>query len=355
MSAYMFVAVGGGSIGLLVGGILTQAVSWHWIFMINVPIGLVTLVLGARLIDENEGLGVREGVDVVGSVLMTTSLITGIYAIVKSSTYGWASMHTLEFGGAAALLALAFVVVESRVARPIMPLRILQLRSLSASSVVRGLTFSAMFAVFFFGALYLERVLGYGPLETGVAFLPMTLIMASMSLGLTSKLMMRYGAMRLLVPGMSGVVLGLSWLSRLGDHAVYATDILPALLLLGLGMSVSAVPLLSIAMADVPHADAGVASGVVNVSMWLASSAALAMFGTLAASRTSSLLSQGQGAVASLAAGYRETFFIGAVLAAVGLVVTIVVLGAPARALARADSSDDGFDIDELEVFAAEL
>ena len=356
MSAYMFVAVGGGSIGLLVGGVLTQAVSWHWIFMINVPIGLATLVLGARLIDENEGLGVREGVDVVGSVLMTTSLVTGIYAIVKSSSYGWASMHTLEFGGSAVLLALAFVLVESHVAKPIMPLRILQLRSLSASSVVRGLTFSAMFAVFFFGALYLERILGYGPLATGVAFLPMTLIMAAMSLGLTSKLMMRFGPMRLLVPGMSGVVLGLLWLSRLSDHAVYATSILPALLLLGLGMSISAVPLLSIAMADVPHADAGVASGVVNVSMWLASSAALAMFGTLAASRTSSLTARGQGAIEALGAGYRETFFVGAVLAALGLALTVAVLGAPARALARErSSSEDGFDLDELGVLATEF
>lgn len=357
MSAYMFVAVGGGSIGLLVGGILTQAVNWHWIFVINVPIGLLTLVLGTVLIKENEGLGVREGLDIAGSLLMTTSLVTGIYAIVKASAYGWTSTHTLEFGGIAVALMSVFVVVESRVAKPIMPMRILQLRSLSASSIVRGLTFSSMFAVFFFGALYLERVLGYGPLKTGIAFLPMTLVMATMSLGLTSRLLLRFGPMKLLVPGMSAVVLGLLLLTRMSEHANYLTSILPAFLLLGAGMSVSAVPLLTIAMADVPKPDAGLASGIVNVSMWLASSAALAIFGTLAASRATSLMSQGQNGVSALASGYRETFFIGAVLALVGLVVTVVVLRAPAQEVVKAQSTsfDGAGDLEALEVMAGEF
>jgi EmrB/QacA subfamily drug resistance transporter len=187
MSAYMFVAVGGGSIGLLVGGILTQAVNWHWIFVINVPIGLLTLVLGSMLIKENAGLGVREGLDVTGSLLMTSSLIVGIYAVVKASAYGWTSLHTIGFAVLSFVLMSAFITFESRIERPIMPMRILKLRSLTASSVVRGLTFSSMFAVFFFGALYLEKVLGYAPLQTGIAFLPMTLAMAIMSLGVTSR------------------------------------------------------------------------------------------------------------------------------------------------------------------------
>ena len=357
MSVYMFVAVGGGSIGLLVGGVLTQAVNWHWIFVINVPIGLLTLVLGSLLIKENEGMGVREGLDVVGSLLMTTSLVTGIYAIVKASAYGWASSHTLEFGGLAVVLMSAFVFVESRVARPIMPMKILQLRSLSASSIVRGLTFSSMFAVFFFGALFLERVLGYGPLQTGIAFLPMTLVMAAMSLGLTSRLLLRFGPMKLLVPGMSAVVLGLLLLTRMSNHADYLTSILPAFVLLGAGMSISAVPLLTIAMADVPKADAGLASGIVNVSMWLASSAALAVFGTLAASRSTSLMTQGENAVSSLASGYRETFLIGAVLALLGLLVTVLVLRAPAKEVVRERSSsmDNASDLRELEVMAGEF
>ncbi|MGH3733748.1 MAG: MFS transporter [Acidimicrobiales bacterium] len=331
MSAYMFVAVGGGSIGLLVGGILTQAVSWHWIFVINVPIGIATFVLGSFLIKENPGLGVREGIDLKGSLLMTVSLIIGIYAIVTASTYGWVSAHTLVFGVASLVLMGSFALVETRVAKPIMPMRILNLRSLTMSSVIRGLSFAAMFAVFFFGALYLERVLGYDPLRTGIAFLPLTLAMAIMSLGLTSRLLARFGPMKLLIPGMTSAVVALLWLSRSGVHADYFVAILPAFVLLGVGMSVSAVPLLTIAMADVPREDAGLASGIVNVSMWLASSAGLAVFGTLAASKSKSLLSRGYSSGESLVAGYHEAFFIGAVLAALALLVIVTVLRAPAK------------------------
>ena len=338
MSAYMFVAVGGGSIGLLVGGLLTQAVNWHWIFVINVPIGVTTLVLGSILIKENEGLGVRAGLDIKGSLLMTVSLIVGIYAIVTASTYGWLTAHTLGFGAASIILMVGFFLLESRIEKPIMPTRILKLRSLTTSSIVRGLSFTAMYAVFFFGALYLERVMGYDPLRTGIAFLPLTLAMAIMSLGVTSRLLARFGPMKLLIPGMVAVILGLLVLARADTHAVYAASILPAFLLLGVGMSVSAVPLLTIAMADVPRSDAGIASGVVNVSMWLASSAGLAVFGTLAASRTTSLLKGGSSTANALVGGYHETFFIGAILAALALLVTVSYYAGPraTRALHRA-------------------
>ncbi|MGC2485429.1 MAG: MFS transporter [Acidimicrobiales bacterium] len=342
MSAYMFVAVGGGSIGLLVGGILTQAVNWHWIFVINVPIGIVTFILGGILIKENEGLGVREGLDIRGSLLMTVSLVIGIYAIVTASTYGWLAAHTLGFGALSIILMGAFFLLESRIAKPIMPLRIMKLRSLTTSSVVRGLSFAAMFAVFFFGALYLERVLGYDPIRTGVAFLPLTLAMASMSLGATSRLLARFGPMRLLIPGMTMAVVGLLWLSRSGVHVNYFISILPAFLLLGVGMSLVAVPLLTIAMADVPREDAGLASGIVNVSMWLASSAGLAIFGTLAASTSRGLAHQGYSPDRSLVAGYHEAFFIGAVLASLALLVIVTALRAPAK-----EAHDDSESIEE--------
>jgi EmrB/QacA subfamily drug resistance transporter len=359
MSAYMFVAVGGGSIGLLVGGILTQAVNWHWIFVINVPIGAITLLLGSLLIKENEGLGVREGIDVAGSLLMTLSLVIGIYAIVTTSSYGWLSAHTLGIGGLALALGAAFLVVESRVAKPIMPLRILRLRSLSASSVVRGLSFAAMYAVFFFGALYLERVLGYGPLKTGVAFLPMSLAMAVMSLGATSRLLIRFGPMKLLVPGLSMVTLGMVLLAHTSIDSSYVGALLPALLLLGVGMSISAVPLLTIAMADVPRSDAGLASGIVNVSMWLASSTGLAVFGTLAASKTRTLIEQGHGTASSLVAGYHVAFYIGAALAALGLLVTVALLRTPAHdaaltQLSALNESDDD-QLARLELLASEF
>jgi EmrB/QacA subfamily drug resistance transporter len=356
MSAYMFVAVGGGSIGLLVGGILTQAVNWHWIFVINVPIGLLTLVLGSFLIKENAGLGVREGLDLTGSLLMTSSLIIGIYAVVKASAYGWLSGHTLGFGAFSLLLMGTFVIFESRIEKPIVPLRILKLRSLTASSVVRGLTFSSMFAVFFFGALYLEKVLGYAPLRTGIAFLPMTLAMAFMSLGMTSRLLIRYGPMKLLVPGMSAVIVGLLLLTRTSVDANYFTSILPAFLLLGFGMSVSAVPLLTIAMADVPKTDAGLASGIVNVSMWLASSMALAVFGTLATSKTASLTALGNSRASALVGGYHVTFLIGALCTAVGLLTTVVLLWSPAKEVVEAQLTEsDAIDMEELEIFAHEF
>jgi hypothetical protein len=262
---------------------------------------------------------------------MTSSLIIGIYGIVTASTYGWVSAHTLGFVAGSAVLMTGFFYLESHIAKPIMPMRILKLRSLTTSSVVRGLSFTAMYAVLFFGALYLERVMGYDPLRTGIAFLPLTLSMAIMSLGVTSRLLARFGAMRLLIPGMTAIIIGLLVLSRADSHAVYATSILPAFLLLGVGMSVSAVPLLTIAMADVPRSDAGVASGLVNVSMWLASSTGLAVFGTLAASRSTSLLRGGSSTTNALVGGYHETFFIGAILAALALLVTVVVLRSSAR------------------------
>jgi predicted MFS family arabinose efflux permease len=327
------------------------------IFVINIPIGIVTLILGSILIEENVGLGVRDGVDVTGSLLMTSSLVLGIFAIVKASTYGWMSAHTLGFFGVAVALMGAFVIVESRTKRPIVPFRILRLRSLSASSGVRGLTFSAMFSVFFFGAIYLEKVLHYSPLTTGIAFLPMSVAMAVMSLGVTSRLLMRFGPMRLLVPGMSSVIVALVLLSHTGVHTNYSVAILPAFLLLGFGMSLSAVPLLTIAMADVPHADAGLASGFVNVSVWLASSAALAIFGTVAASRTHAVAASGAGVNASLVAGYHVTFLIGAALATAGLLLTMVVLRTPAREVvdARTDGSFTEEDERELLIAAAEF
>ena len=357
MSSFMFVTVSGGSIGLLVGGFLTQTVNWHWIFVINIPIGIATLILGFFLIEENVGLGVRDGVDVTGSLLMTTSLVLGIFAIVKASSYGWGSVHTLGLLAVSVLLMGSFAIVESRVKRPIVPLRILKIKSLTASSVVRGLAFSAMFSVFFFGAIYLEKVLHYSPLTTGIAFLPMTIAMAIMSLGLTSRLLMRFGPMRLLVPGMSFVIVALLLLSRTGVHTNYAVSILPAFLLIGVGMSISAVPLLTIAMADVPPADAGLASGFVNVSVWLASSAALAVFGTLAASRTHAVAALGKGVNASLVAGYHVTFLIGALLGVAGLVVCVVLLRAPAKEVLDARTSGTFTEEDEreLQIAAAEF
>jgi len=332
MSAYILVAVGGGSLGLLLGGVLTQGVSWHWIFLINVPIGVATFGLGTVLIKENEGLGLGRGVDVTGSLLVTVALLVGIYAIVTASTNGWASAHTLGYGAVGLVLLAAFFVVEGRRDNPIMPLRVLRIRSLVGSSLVRGCVFIGLYALFFFGALYLEQVRGYGPLRTGLAFLPSTLVVAVFSMGITSRLQSRFGPMKILLPGLVAVAVGLLLLARVNEHTSYAGTMLPAVLVLSLGMGLASVPLLSLAMTDVPPADAGLASGIVNVSIWLSSSVGLAVLSTLADSRTKSLTADGHAAGAALVSGYHLAFLIGAACAAVGLLTAVTALHGPGRA-----------------------
>jgi EmrB/QacA subfamily drug resistance transporter len=326
MSAYIFVAVGGGSIGLLVGGILTQALNWHWIFFINVPIGVFTFVAGRALIVENVGLGIRSGVDVTGSVLVTASLMLGIYAISTATRQGWLSTHTLAFGGASAALLVAFFVLESRLANPIMPLRILRIRTLTNSSIIRGMLATGMFTTFFLGALYLEGVLGFTPVQTGLAFLPMSVTMGILSAGVTARLVTRFGDKRVLIPGMVAGTFGLLLLTTLGTGTSYAAVMFPAFLLIGAGAGTAFAPLLSIAMADVPVTDAGLGSGIVNVSMQMSSALGLAILSAIATGRTHTLVAAGHGAASALTDGYRLAFLISSILVGTGTVVAAVAL-----------------------------
>ena len=326
MSAYIFVAVGGGSIGLLVGGILTQALDWHWIFFINVPIGVFTFIFGRILIDENIGLGIRTGVDVVGSVLITMSLMIGIYAISTATQYHWLSPHTLGFVGASVVLLIAFFVYESRVANPIMPLRIFRIPTLTRSSIIRGMLATGMFTTFFLGALYLDGVLHYTPVQTGLAFLPMSISMGILSAGITARLVTRYGDKRVLIPGMVAGTIGLLWLTQLGTTTSYVSVMLPAFLLIGIGAGTAFAPLLSIAMADVPVADAGLGSGIVNVSMQMASALGLALLSVIATGRTHALEAAGHPAASAMTDGYRLAFLISAILVAAGTVVAALAL-----------------------------
>ena len=326
MSAYIFVAVGGGSIGLLVGGVLTQAISWHWIFFINLPIGVVTFLLGRALIDENTGLGVRNGVDVAGSVLVTLALMVGIYAIVKVTQYGWLSPHTLGFGSIAVALLVIFFGMEARLKNPIMPLRILRIRSLTNSSIVRGFLATGMFSTFFLGALYFENVLGYSPIQTGLAFLPMSLSMGVLSAGITARLVNRFGNKTVLVPGMMAATVGLLLLARVGPHADYASDVFPAFLLIGFGAGTAFMPLLQIAMADVPTPDAGLGSGIVNVSMQMASAIGLAVLGTLATEHSTALEAAGHSVPVALTGGFQLAFLIAAICVGAGTVIALIVV-----------------------------
>jgi EmrB/QacA subfamily drug resistance transporter len=326
MSAYVFVAVGGGSVGLLAGGVLTQALSWHWIFFVNVPVGIATIIAGSILLVDNIGLGIKQGVDWVGSALITLGVMVAIYAIVTASTYGWGSAHTLGILGVAAALLVAFVLLESRLANPIMPLRILKLRTLTGSGAVRGCLVIGMFSTFFIGALYFEHVLGYSPVKTGLAFLPQTLGMAGMSSGITAWLVNRFGNKPVMYPAMALTAAGLLLFASAGPHAAYFPRIFFAFLMMGVGAGASFMPLLQIGMSEIPNADAGLGSGVVNVSQQLAGAIGLAALSTIAESQSRAFLAAGHDLVTSLDHGYRLVLLIAACCVLVGLALSPFLL-----------------------------
>jgi EmrB/QacA subfamily drug resistance transporter len=326
MSAYVFVAVAGGSLGLLAGGALTQALSWHWIFFVNLPIGAATIALGRVLIPADEPRTERGRIDWFGALLVTASLMSAIYAIVQASDYGWTSSRVLAFGALAAALMAAFIVTESRIKNPIMPLRILRLRGLVSSSVVRGLLVTGMYSTFFLGTLYLEHVRHYGALQTGLAFLPWTLTVGALSLGITARMLERFGAFRVLIAGMLTVIAGLGLLTTTGAHTSFFPTVFAAMFLIGLGIGSAFMPLLSIAMADVPSADAGLGSGIVNVSQQVAGALGLAVLGTIATNRTQALEATGHPLTESLLAGYHLAFVIGAGSVAAAVVGALVLL-----------------------------
>ena len=326
MSAYIFVAVGGGSIGLLAGGILTQALSWHWIFFVNVPIGIATLILGRLLIVENTGLGIRQGVDWVGSVLVTLSVMVAIYGVVKASSLGWTAPDTLLYLGIAVVLFVGFLVLESRLTNPIMPLRILKLRTLTGSSAIRGLLITGMFSTFFIGALYFEHVLGYSPIKTGLAFLPMATSMAIMSAGLTVKLLNRFGSKLVMYPAMLIAAGGLFLVASAGQHAEYFPRIFVAFVMVGVGAGASFMPLLQIGMSEIPNEDAGLGSGVVNVSQQMAGAVGLAVLSTVASNRTRSLIASGHSALHALTLGYQLALYVAAGCVLLGLALSPILL-----------------------------
>jgi EmrB/QacA subfamily drug resistance transporter len=336
MSVFTFTIAGGGSLGLLAGGLLTQLVNWHWIFFINLPIGVATLLLGRVLIEENEGLGLREGVDVLGSILVSAALMLGVYTIVTSAQYGWSSVHTLAFGGGALALLTAFIWLEARLENPILPLRILGIRSLTGASAARGMLAAGMFTTFFIGALYLQHVLGYSAFSTGIAFLPHTLALGALSLGVTARLMRRFGPHRLLGFGLVLVIAALALMAGAGQHDAYFPRLFVAYVLFGIGAGTSFMPLTIIAMAEVPAVDAGLAAGISNVAMQVSAAIGLAAMGTISADHSRVLVAQGQSLTSALSGGYQLAFAIAAACVAVGLLVVLVVLRSPRGADAQA-------------------
>jgi EmrB/QacA subfamily drug resistance transporter len=340
MSAYVFVSVAGGSLGLLAGGLLTQALSWHWVFFVNLPIGAATFALGQALIRRDGGLGLEHGVDWLGSLLVTTSLMSAIYAIVQATSHGWGSAIVLGFGGIAAVLMAAFIALEARIENPIVPLRILRLRGLLNASIVRGLLVTGMYSTFFLGTLYLEHVRHYGALQTGAAFLPWTLTVAILSRGITAALVRRFGPLAVLTTGMAIAVAGLYLFSTVGAHTAYFPTIFLANFALGLGIGNAFMPLLTLAMEDIPAADAGLGSGITNVSQQIGGALGLAVLSTVATDHTKSLLSSHHGLTTSLISGYHIAFLVAAAATVAAILLAFWLL-TPRRAQPELQLVDD--------------
>ena len=315
MGVFGFVASGGGSLGVLLGGVLTDVLDWHWIFLVNVPVGIVVFFLTLRLVPSAFERAEDRRVDVLGALTVTASLMLAVYAIVNGNKEGWLSAQTLGFLGAGAVLLAAFVAIEARVSTPIMPLSIFRIRNVSVSNVVGVLWAGAMFAWFFLSALYLQLVLGYSPLEVGLAFLPGNLVMGALSVGLSAKLVMRYGIRIPLGVGLSLAAVGLLLFARAPVDGNFVVDVLPPMILLGLGAGVAFNPLLLAAMSDVDPKDAGLASGVVNTAFMMGGALGLAVLASLAASRTDTLLANGDSDAAALTGGYHLAFLVGGLFA----------------------------------------
>jgi MFS family permease len=306
------VAAGGGSLGVLLGGVLTDLLSWHWIFLVNVPIGAAVCLLSLRLLPAGHTPANRTRLDVAGAVTITVAVMLGVYAIVNGNQVGWTSSRTLGLLAGAAVLMVAFVVVEARVRAPLMPLGLFRSRNLATANLVGVLWAAAMFAWFFLSALYLQLVLGYSPLDVGLAFLPANLIMAAFSLGLSAKIVLRYGLRRPLGGGLMLAAAGLALLALTPVDGHFLPDVLPSMLLLGLGAGLALNPVLLAAMSDVEPDASGLASGIVNTSFMLGGALGLAVLASVAASRTATLIGSGHDRLAALTGGYHVAFVIGA-------------------------------------------
>jgi EmrB/QacA subfamily drug resistance transporter len=332
MGIFGFVASGGGSIGVLLGGVLTDVLSWHWIFLVNFPIGVAVVLLALRLIPAAASAAARGRLDVAGAITVTAALMLAVYAIINGNEKGWTSAATLGVLAASVALFGTFLLIESRVRAPLMPLRLFRLRNLSTASVVGVLWAAAMFAWFFMAALYLQLVLGYSPLQIGLAFLPGNLIMGALSIGVSAKLVMRYGIKKPLTVGLLTAAAGLALLVRAPVDGTFAVDVLPSMILLGLGAGIAFNPVLLAAMGDVDPAEAGLASGVVNTAFMMGGAVGLAVLASVAASRTNTLVDAGHSQVAALTGGYHAAFLLGAIFAAGAAIIGAVFLRTPAPA-----------------------
>ncbi len=344
MGVFGFVASGGGTLGVLLGGVLTDVLNWHWIFLVNVPIGIGVAILAMRVLPAGTRAASGPRLDVAGAITVTAALMLAVYAIVNGNQAGWTSAQTLGLLAAAVVLLTGFIAWESRARSPLVPLGLFRRRNLATANGVGVLWAGAMFAWFFLSALYLQLVLGYSPLQVGLAFLPANLIMGAFSLGLSAKLVMRFGIKLPLATGLLLAAAGLGLFARAPVGGHFAIDVLPSMILLGFGAGMAFNPVLLAAMGDVEPSDSGLASGIVNTSFMMGGALGLAILASIAASRTSHLLATGHSRIAALDAGYHTAFLIGALFAVIAAVLGAVLLQAgatmPAAENAGAVTSD---------------
>jgi EmrB/QacA subfamily drug resistance transporter len=310
-----FVSAGGGSVGVLLGGVLVSAFGWHSVFVVNIPVGVAVSVLCLRLIPATRGAAAGARLDIAGAITVTASVMTAVYAIVNGNDAGWTSPQTLGLLAIAATLLVAFLAIETRVADPLVPLGLLRMRNLATANVMGVFWAAAMFAWFFLSALYLQIVLGYAPLQVGLAFLPGNLIMAIFSIGISAKLVMRYGIQRPLAVGLTLAGAGLLLLVRAPVGGSYLTDVLPSMVLLGLGAGMAFNPMLLAAMSEVRPEQSGLASGLVNTSFMLGGALGLAILASLASAQTGAAAASGADPLAALTSGYHAAFAVGAAFA----------------------------------------
>jgi len=341
IGVYGFVASAGGSIGLLLGGILTQAISWHFIFVINLPIGVLVGWLALRLVDDPKGLGLQEGADFPGAALVTLALMLGVFTILQITEWGWGDPRTIAGLLISAALLAAFLRRQGRISNPLMPLRLFRSRNVVGANSVQALLVAGMFGMFFLGALYLQKVLGYSALEVGLAFLPTTVVMGGLSLGFSEKLIMRFGPRNILIPGFVMVTIALLLFARTPVDGNYLTDLLPPFLLIGIGIGTSFPGIMILAMSGATPEDAGLASGLVNTSMQVGGAVGLAVLATLSTERSENLLAAGDSTAQALTSGYHLAYLVGACLAAVSVLVAIFVIRpVPTPAMPGLDPAD---------------
>ncbi len=327
IGVFAFVASAGGAVGLLAGGVLTQLINWHWIFFINIPFGLVTAVLARRLVARDEGIGLAEGADVPGGVLITAALMLGVYTIVKpAADLGWGAGRTLLLAALSAVLLGAFLARQATAAKPLMALRIFRSRNVAGANLVQILSVAGMFGMFFLGALYLQRILGYDALQIGFAFLPVTVIMGTLSVRYSERLVMRFGARTTLLPGLALMALALVWFAQAPVDGGYVLHVLPVMVLLGTGAGLCFPALMGLAMSGATPADAGLASGLVNTTAQVGGALGLAVLATLSTSRSEDLIAQGTPRAEALTSGYHLAFYVAAALVVAAIAVAVTVL-----------------------------